>query len=70
LFEKSVKLKDLYQDPGLLQGGSRIRIRIWIKVEVLYHLKDKIKGTVSVISTDPPCKDGNIRFATVNLKPW
>ena len=28
----------------------------------------KIKGTVSVISSDPPCKDGNARFTTVPLK--
>ena len=23
------------------------------------------KGTVSVISSDPPCKEGNVRFTTV-----
>ena len=27
-----------------------------------------IKGTVRVISSDPPCKDDNVRFATVPLK--
>ena len=27
------------------------------------------KGTVSVISSDPPCKDNNARFTTVFLKP-
>ena len=27
-----------------------------------------IKGTVSVITSDPSCKDGNFRFATVPLK--
>jgi len=27
-----------------------------------------IKGTVSVISSDPPCKDGNARYTTVPLK--
>ena len=27
-----------------------------------------IKGTVSVISSDPPCKDGNARFTTGPLK--
>ena len=27
-----------------------------------------IKGTVSVISSNPPCKDGNARFTTVPLK--
>ena len=28
-----------------------------------------LKGTESVISSDPPCKDGNVRFTTVPLKP-
>ena len=28
-----------------------------------------IKGTVSVISSDPQCKEGNARFTTVPLKP-
>ena len=27
-----------------------------------------LKGTVSVISSDPPCKDGNALFTTVPLK--
>ena len=27
-----------------------------------------IKGTVSVISSDPPCKDSSIQFTTVPLK--
>ena len=27
------------------------------------------KGTVSIISSDPPCKDDNVRFTTVPLKP-
>ena len=27
------------------------------------------QGTVSVISSDPPCKDVNARFTTVSLKP-
>jgi len=26
------------------------------------------KGTVSIISSDPPCKDGNSRFTTVPFK--
>ena len=29
----------------------------------------KLKGTVSVISRDPSCKDGYARFITVPLKP-
>ena len=28
-----------------------------------------VKGTVSVISSCPSCKDGNIRFTTVPLNP-
>ena len=28
-----------------------------------------IKGTVSVSLSDPPCKDGNIRFTTVLFQP-
>ena len=28
----------------------------------------RIKGTVSVTSSDPPCKDGNAQFTTVPLK--
>ena len=28
----------------------------------------QIKGTVSVISSNHPCKDGNVRFTTVPLK--
>ena len=30
--------------------------------------KSNIKGTVSVISSDSPCKDGNPRFTTAPLK--
>ena len=33
-----------------------------------------VKGTVSVISSDPTCKEGNVRFTTVHcvvhLKPF
>jgi len=28
-----------------------------------------IKGTVSVISRDPPGKEGNVRFTTVSFQP-
>ena len=30
--------------------------------------KKTIKGTVSVISSDPPCEDDNTRFTTILLK--
>ena len=33
-------------------------------------LKIPLKGTVSVISSDPPWKDGNARFTTVHLKAY
>ena len=34
----------------------------------LYILTFLLKGTVSVISSDPPCKDNTARFRTVALK--
>ena len=30
---------------------------------------DALKGTLSIISSDPPCKDANAQFTTVPLKP-
>ena len=33
------------------------------------YIDKKIKGTVNVSSSDPPCKDCNARFTTVALKP-
>ena len=29
-----------------------------------------LKGTVSVVSSDPPCKEGNAQFTTVPLKTF
>ena len=34
------------------------------------HLFSYIKGNISVILSDPPCKDGNARFTMVTLKPY
>ena len=31
--------------------------------------KSTFKGTVTVISSDPPCKDSHVRFTTVPFKP-
>ena len=28
-----------------------------------------LKGTVSIISSKPPCKDGNAQFTAVSLRP-
>ena len=36
---------------------------------ILYTLWILLKGTVSIISSDPPCKDGNAQFTIVPLKP-
>jgi len=32
------------------------------------HIVNALQGTVSVISSYPPCKDDNTRFTTVPLK--
>ena len=29
--------------------------------------QETLKGSVSIISSDPPCKDGNARFTTVHI---
>ena len=36
---------------------------------IIIHISIHFKGTVSVISGDPPCKDGKVRFTTVPFKP-
>ena len=43
-------------------GGSGLFIQVLEFHEVVF------KGTVSAISSDPPCKDGNARFTVVPLK--
>ena len=35
-----------------------------------YSAFKDFKGTVRVISINPPCKDGNVRFTTVPLKSY
>ena len=39
----------------------------FIQLQILPYFH--FKGTVSVVSSDPPCKDGNARFTTVPLTP-
>ena len=39
-----------------------------IEYQCLQPLIVLVKRTVGVISSDPPCKDGNARFTTVPLK--
>ena len=47
--------------------------KVWhnSKISIISYLsrKNNFKGTVSVISKDPTCKDINSRFTTVPLKP-
>ena len=56
---------------GFVQPHSTLRGKITIIT--LYNYKFyhifHFKGTVSVVSSDPPCKDGNARFTTVPLTP-
>ena len=40
-----------------------------MNIEIVMYSEISVKGTVRVISSDPPCKDGNVRFTTVPLKP-
>ena len=40
------------------------------EVEILNPLNPDLKRTVCIISTDPLCKDGNVRFTTVPFKAW
>ena len=44
---------------------------IWYSLNIYYYYFWclRLKGTVSVISSDPPCKDSNARFTTVPFKP-
>ena len=39
------------------------------KHKINWRPSETIKGTVSVILSDLPCKNGNARFTTVPLKP-
>ena len=39
----------------------------YINFEIKKHIQIYLKGTVSEISSDPPCKDGNARFTKIPL---
>ena len=52
------------------EAGSSMEIFAWFKNSKFKNsikVCSQVKGTVSVIASDPPCKDGNVRFTTV---PW
>ena len=46
-----------------------LKVRFWIHLTLfnMLHMLDKVKGTVTVIPSDPPCKDA--RFTTDSLIP-
>ena len=49
--------------------GNLVRFAHLCPVKAFLNVFPFIKGTVSVISSDTPCKDGIARFPTVPLKP-
>jgi len=48
-----------------LDDWKHLDQRIW---DYDFHNNLLVKGTGSLISSDPPCKNGNTRFTTVPLK--
>ena len=39
------------------------------KMNCLHVIEGNLKGTVNLIWSEPPCEDGNPRFATLPYKP-
>ena len=52
----------------LKQSLDNFRLSL-VKNLMLFVSTLLVKGTVSVILSDPPCKESNVRFTTVPLKP-
>ena len=54
----------------LLNERNKLNLFPTCRFIPIYHLSNErlVKGTVSVILSDPPCKDANARFTTVPLK--
>ena len=52
----------------LLYLGDKCEVYLNL-IKILLEGGGGIKGTVSVISSDPSCKDGNARLTMVALKP-
>ena len=56
--------RDKYKIKGLITFSSNLKVEL-VDIEikccyrVLYLINTGMKGTVSVISSDPPCKGGN-----------
>ena len=48
-----------------LQLNKKYSVKPPPTVPPLLHISTPFKGTVSVVSSDPPCKDGHSRFT-----PW
>ena len=60
-------LKFLKKEPSYFLS-SKINIKVFFIQDYTEYTICFIKGTVSVISSDPPCKYGNDWFTTVALK--
>jgi len=55
--------------PRLFISSKPILNKVWKNVNPNILNLVLIKGTLSVISSHPPCKDNNARFTTVPFKP-
>ena len=64
--ERRLNMKLLKEEAAssLSDGTSEQNIQC-----TFFVLRFILKGTVSIISSNPPCKDGNSRYTTVPFKP-
>ena len=60
--------KQNVSDQAQLEDKIMLGKNISMKFQILHVFAQNFKGTVSVISSVPPCKDGNFRFLMVSLK--
>ena len=72
LFKSFVFKTDIVKSAVLISAIWKSTIHknqlcIYVRYQTIKNYKF-IKGTVSVISSDPPCKDDNVRFTTEPLK--
>ena len=71
-FEKRLDSATAQAESLSLKTAEQDKASSTLQVYSLDYIKINtfiLKGTVSVISCDPPCKDGNVRFTMVPLKP-
>ena len=53
----------------IISPVSLVSSILFKKTDFIYDRTRMLKGTVSVISSDPPCKNVNVRLTTVPLIP-